>query len=225
MANNQNNKKDRARRRGRHDGPNFIQLFRYMLNCPAYVSLSPAARSALIEVNRGYNGSNNGRIVLSVREVAGRVGCHRDTAAKALQELVAKGFIERRTKGAFSMKFRRATEWRLNDRRCDVTGAAQSQAFLRWAAETPREGEPKTKTRSYAEGPYGPTEPDTTRIPEPPSRSYAVGHYKAPHGPTAWDTSICTMTTSSTCAPGEAPATPDPPAGTAARRPRRLRGR
>ena len=133
-------------RRRSQSGPKFIQIFRYVLDCPAYISLSAAARAALIEVNCGYNGSNNGRIILSVRDLARRLGRHRNSAARALQELIDKGFIEPRIKGAFSVKFKRATEWRLNDRRCDATGTAQSQAFLKWRG-------PETKivkTRSAA---------------------------------------------------------------------------
>jgi hypothetical protein len=141
MPNNQN-RTGRAKRR-RHDGPDFIQLYRYMLDCPAYVSLSPWARAALIEVQRGYNGSNNGRIVLSVRDVATRLGCHRDTACGALQELIDKGFIEPRIKGAYSVKFKRATEWRLNDRRCDADGVRQSQAFLKWSGQSPARAKPR----------------------------------------------------------------------------------
>jgi hypothetical protein len=124
--------KSSNRSRGTYRGPKYIQLFRYVLDSPAYVSLSAYARSALIEVNRGYNGANNGNIVLSVRGVAERMGCTKKTAGIALQELVEKGFIEERVKGAYSLKFRHATEWRLTDRRCDVTGAEQSQAFLKW---------------------------------------------------------------------------------------------
>jgi len=174
MPNNQN-RTGRAKRRRRYDGPVFIQLFRYMLNCPAYVSLSPWARAALIEVIRGYDGSNNGRIVLSVRALADRLACNKDTADHALQELTNKGFIEPRIKGAFSRKFPHATEWRLNDRRCDATGVLQSQAFLKWRG--PAEQPPaKSKTRSYRTGPYGPTEPDTVAILEPSPRSYRTGH-------------------------------------------------
>jgi hypothetical protein len=88
---NNRNRTGRAKRRQRYDGPNFIQLYRYQLDCPAYVSLSPYARAALIEVIRGYDGSNNGKIVLSVRTLADRLGCNKDTACHALQELVAKG--------------------------------------------------------------------------------------------------------------------------------------
>src|SRR5262249_23075118 len=159
MPNNQN-RTGRAKRRRRYDGPVFIQLFRYMLNCPAYVSLSPWARAALIEVIRGYDGSNNGRIVLSVRALADRLACNKDTADHALQELTNKGFIEPRIKGAFSRKFPHATEWRLNDRRCDATGVLQSQAFLKWRGPA---GQPpaKSKKRAYTNGPNGPKETDT----------------------------------------------------------------
>ncbi len=136
--------KSSKRSRGSYRGPKFVQLFRFVLDSEAYISLSANARSALIEVNRGYNGSNNGAIVLSVRSIAERMGCHIETASCALQELVKKGFIEERVKGAYSVKFRRATEWRLTDRRCDVTGAEQSQAFLKWQNPDP---EPKPKSK------------------------------------------------------------------------------
>ena len=92
------------------------------------MALSPWARSALIEVSL----ASTAGIVLSVRAVANRLRCHRDTAGHALQELIDKGFIDPRIKGAFTVKFRHATEWRLTDRRCDATGARQSQAFLKW---------------------------------------------------------------------------------------------
>jgi DNA-binding transcriptional MocR family regulator len=105
----------------------------------------------LVEIVRGYNGSNNGRITLSVRDLATRLGCHRDTASHALQELIDKGFIEPRIKGAYSVKFRRATEWRLNDRHCDATGVRQSQAFLKWSAPQPPQSEAKPRTLPWQE--------------------------------------------------------------------------
>jgi DNA-binding IclR family transcriptional regulator len=112
MSNKLSKNVGRAKQRRRsHGGPKFIQLFRYVLDSPAYISLSAFARSALIEVNHAHNGSNNGRIILSVRKVAERMGCANNTAMRALQELVDKGFIEPRIKGAFSVKFRLATEW------------------------------------------------------------------------------------------------------------------
>jgi hypothetical protein len=143
----------RARRSRSHDGPNFIQLFRYVLDSAAYVSLSSSARSALVEVARAYNGSNNGKIVLSERQLAERMNCDQKTVRKALRELIEKGFIEPRVKGAFSVKFRRATEWRLNDRRCDVTGEPMSQAFLKWQGST-QNSQPKSKSRGEKLPPY-----------------------------------------------------------------------
>jgi DNA-binding transcriptional regulator YhcF (GntR family) len=134
MSKKSNQNSARARRRSK--GPNYVQLFRYVLDSPAYVSLSAKARAALIEIIRGYNGSNNGEITLSVRQLAERMNCDKDVANHALQELIVKGFIEPRIRGAFSFKFRRATVWRLNDRRCDVTGEL-SQAFLKWQAPEP----------------------------------------------------------------------------------------
>ncbi len=189
------------RRRGRSHGPDFIQLFRYVLHSPAYISLSAIARAALIEVNLGYNGSNNGRIVLSVRTVAERMGCANNTAMRALQELVDKGFIEPRIKGAFSVKFRRATEWRLNDRRCDATGAEQSQAFLKWPNSVFQD-QSKSRTRSQKLRPYGLKNEDTRNFLGQPERSQILRHYGAFHGLKNEDTSISTSTTGSVCAAG-----------------------
>jgi hypothetical protein len=145
MTNQKIRRVKRHQKRHHSDGPNFIQLFRYMLDSSAYVSLSVWAKAALVKVTRGYNGANNGKIVLSVRYVAERIGCHKDTACRALQELVDKGFIEPRIRGAFHIKYSHATEWRLNDRRCDATGQEQSQAFLKWIAspKPPRRRRPK----------------------------------------------------------------------------------
>jgi DNA-binding transcriptional regulator YhcF (GntR family) len=140
------NRLGRRARRNTTKGPLYIQMFRYVLNCPAYISLSQAARAALIEVNNAYNGANNGKIVLSERQLAERMSCDRKTVRRALHELIEKGFIEPRIKGAFSVKFRRATEWRLNDRRCDVTGEQMSQAFLKWQGPA-KNGQPKLKSR------------------------------------------------------------------------------
>jgi len=154
MSNKLGNKTRRSKRGRSSGGPNFIQLFRYVLDSPAYISLSSTARAVLIEVNHAYNGSNNGRIILSERKLAERLGCERKPVRHALRMLIDRGFIEPRVKGAFSVKFRRATEWRLNDRRCDVTGVEQSQAFLRWQNPDP-DGQLKSKTRGSKRPTYG----------------------------------------------------------------------
>ena len=60
-----------------------------------------------------YNGQNNGRIGLSVRDAARLAHVAPGTAQKALKSLQEHGFIKCRKKGAFSLKQRHATEWEL----------------------------------------------------------------------------------------------------------------
>ena len=187
---------NKLRRKGRKnkpkgEGPHYIQLFRYVLNSPAYTSLTAAARSALIEVNHGYNGSNNGRIVLSVRNVAKRMNCANNTAMRALQELVEKGFIEAQVKGSYRVEFRRATEWRLNDRRCNVTGVAPSQAFLKWQNPAPE----KAKMLSQKLRPYGLKNEDTIDFGPGPSQYQILRHSTAKPSLKNEDTSISTTCT------------------------------
>src|SRR5438105_266912 len=75
---------DQHKKRRRKGGPRFVQLFWGVLDSSAYLSLPPMARAALVEVCRRYDGSNNGRIILSVREAAERLNCNKDTAGIAL---------------------------------------------------------------------------------------------------------------------------------------------
>ena len=67
-----------------------------------------------------YNGTNNGRLGLSVRRASERCNIARGTAQRAFVELQDRGFVDCMTKGAFSRKSPHATEWRLTlvDLRC-----------------------------------------------------------------------------------------------------------
>ena len=187
IVEHEHGKKEKNSAKAGGQRPELHQLFRYVMDCPAYASLSCYARVALIEITRGYNGSNNGMLVLSVRQLAEGMGCALNTANRALWELIDKGFIEPRIKGAFSVKFKRATEWRLNDRRCDVTGE-QSQAFLKWQDPTPM----KSISRSHHVRPNGLTTCDTRNFSDAPSRSHHVRHSSANNGLTTCDTSVST---------------------------------
>lgn len=110
----------------------YIQLHHRLLNSPAYLSLSPAARAVHVEIFRLYNGSNNGRLGLSVRTAANRCRIARNTAARALTELQDRGFVECVTPGAFSLKTRHAAEWRLTHLKCDASGKLPCSPFMRW---------------------------------------------------------------------------------------------
>ena len=124
----------RPRRNKRIDAPH-VRLYRWMLDSPAYLSLSCQARAVLLEIARGYNGTNNGRLGLSIRRAAERCNIARGTAARALVELQERGFIECMAKGAFSRKAPHASEWRLTWWSCNVTGELPSKRFMSWGRE------------------------------------------------------------------------------------------
>ncbi len=122
--------------KGRSKGHgSFVMLDRMLLHSPAYRALSTQARAVLVELYDRYNGHNNGTIGLSVRSAAERCNVSKNTASKVLGDLVAKGFIECVTPGGFSRKTRHATEWRLTQHRCDVTGATPTKDYLKWGRE------------------------------------------------------------------------------------------
>jgi hypothetical protein len=113
-------------------GPPFVWLPHFLLDSPAWLELSTFARGLLIEVLRLYNGSNNGRLGLSVRRAAERLNCSKDTAARAFRDLQRLGFLELSIQGAFHRKTSHASEWRLTLHKCDRTGQLPSKVFLRW---------------------------------------------------------------------------------------------
>lgn len=113
----------------------FVQLFVWLLRSEAWLSLTPQARAVYVELHSWYNGSNNGRIGLSVRRAAQRCRVAKDTAARAFDELIDRGFIECTSKGAFSLKVRHASEWRLTHINCDKTGRTKDAAFMKWRQE------------------------------------------------------------------------------------------
>ena len=145
---NRHNKKGRST-----SGAPFVQIHNYLMDSQAWLSLTPQAVAVYLRLARLYNGSNNGRLGLSVRSAAEHANIAKATAGRAFQELEAKGFIETAIKGAFSVKLKRATEWRLTNYRCDVTGSQPTKAFMNWRPaedlSVPNDGQvgPKVRTR------------------------------------------------------------------------------
>lgn len=121
------NRKGRNKYDARH-----VRLYDYMLNSEAYLSLSCQARAVLVEVVRTYDGTNNGRLALSVRTAAQRGRIAQGTAARAFRELQERGFIECVKRGSFGYKIRHAAEWRITWKPCDVTGDLPDKDFMRW---------------------------------------------------------------------------------------------
>ncbi|WP_374330435.1 hypothetical protein [Aestuariivirga sp.] len=128
------NKTGRSKGESRH-----VRLYHWMIKSPAWEHSSTLGRAIYIELAGRYagEGSNNGRIAYSVREVADTFKVSPATASRAFRELEEKGFISCITKGGFSRKVRHATEWRLTEFRCDVTGEMASKDFMRWVPSVP----------------------------------------------------------------------------------------
>lgn len=128
------NAKGRSKR-----APPFVQLPWYLLDSDAWRASRPTERAAYVELERLYNGRNNGRLALSVRDLAERLGVNKDTASVALKALQSKGLIICVTPGGFSRKIRHATEWRLTNKGCDKSGGPPTKEFARWKAGEPEE--------------------------------------------------------------------------------------
>lgn len=88
----------KTRKQMRRDprGEHWTKLLRATMEEPAWRALSPVAQALYPWLKlewRGPDANNNGRISLSVRQAAERLGVIPDTAARAFRELQAKGFI------------------------------------------------------------------------------------------------------------------------------------
>ncbi|WP_417729124.1 hypothetical protein [Roseovarius sp.] len=74
----------------------FTKLVRNTMETPAWRALSPVAQALYPWLKlewRGPQSNNNGKIRLSVRQAADRLGVGINTAARAFHDLQAKGFI------------------------------------------------------------------------------------------------------------------------------------
>jgi hypothetical protein len=74
----------------------WTKLTRNMLETPAWRALSPTAQALYVWFKlewKGPRANNNGKIRFSVRQAAHALGVARDTAARAIHDLQAKGFL------------------------------------------------------------------------------------------------------------------------------------
>jgi hypothetical protein len=117
-------------------GPRFVQLFYFMLQSAAWKDLNATERAIYLELTQRYNGTNNGQISLSAREIAADLKISKVTAARGLLSLQEHGFIVCEKRGAFHCKVRHASEWRLTIYESNVaTNYADklpTKEFMRW---------------------------------------------------------------------------------------------
>ncbi len=116
----------------------YVALTHWMMRTAAWRSLDTVARCAYVELGARYAGpgSNNGRLPFSLREMAEALNVSKMTAQRALRLLQDRGFIVETKRGAFSLKERHATEWRLTEFGDDVSGALATKDFARWKQNT-----------------------------------------------------------------------------------------
>jgi len=127
-------------------------MMHFMMGTAAWKSLDAIARAVYLHMAMRYAGpgSNNGRLPYSVREAATELGIGKSTAARALRVLIDRGFIVAMQRGAFSLKKRHATEWRLTEFASDVDSGLATKDFTRWVAPKPEVGA-SSETQRYPE--------------------------------------------------------------------------
>ena len=105
-----------------------------MITTPAWRDLNGNARAAYVEISNRYGGpnSNNGRIPYSSRELAQNLNISKRTALRIFHTLQAHGFLVMTRRGRYGRKRTYASEWRLTEIRCDVTGEAPAHAYRHW---------------------------------------------------------------------------------------------
>jgi len=152
-------KKPKKNPRGR-----FVMLYQDLIESVAWKSLNGDARSLYLNVAAKYNGKNNGRISFSAREAAPALNISRATTARAFRNLIDRGFITIAKRSGFNLKRGqdRATEYRLTEYPCNVTGKRAGFKFKHW-----RRGKNGSENISRSDHgdrpvrPRGPTGPTT----------------------------------------------------------------
>ncbi len=152
-----------ANKKGRSiKGGKFVRLGDGLLTSEAWRSLSGSAVRYYLELRRRYNGSNNGRLYLSLDEAKNLLHIGKATAQRAQTELVKKGFIRMTRKGGFHQRL--ATTWALTDER--TVNAPPTNDFKKWTAEKQSIGSETERTR-FSDGTKTPKKPAHRSKPEP----------------------------------------------------------
>lgn len=84
--------KDQRKKKYRH----FTIMFRDVMETPAWKNLTSTAQAIYLWLRlewKGKSNNNNGKISLSCRQAAAKMGVTPTTASRAIRELQAKGFL------------------------------------------------------------------------------------------------------------------------------------
>jgi hypothetical protein len=122
----------RVTRKGRSKGSGrFLMLTFDLLSSHAWEGLSTQARAVLIQIAKVYDGKNNGRLGASHQILSDQSRISKNTVTRAIRELVEAGFLDVIQVGAFSLKARHASEYRITWQKCDKTGEPQTNRWRR----------------------------------------------------------------------------------------------
>ena len=128
---------NKVNKKGRNlNGESYVMFYRWFLDCPAWLSLNPVARSLYLEIKRRFHGNNNGGISFSHRQAAKALNCSNKPVMKAFKDLEQRGFIKVTQKGAFKgVPF--ATTWLLTELPKDhpIKSLVATKDFMSWKAE------------------------------------------------------------------------------------------
>lgn len=114
----------------------FTTMIRNTMLTPAWRALSPCAMALYPWLRmewRGPKANNNGKISLSVRQAADRLGIGVNTAARAFHELQAKGFIVVKRHACLGVKGQGTSpEFELTEIAMPGDGNRARKLFLDW---------------------------------------------------------------------------------------------
>ena len=106
----------------------FIKIHSKMTKSEAWKSLPIGARAIFLEIYLRYDGTNNGGIVVGIKEFSKYLGISPPTLMKYIKELLQRGFIVKKFSGMFTLK--KASEYAITEQ-SDGTGPPQ-QLWKYW---------------------------------------------------------------------------------------------
>ena len=114
-----------------------------LLKSEAWRSLSGPALKVFLELHTRFNGSNNGKLVLSYSEASYTLHMGRASVRRAFEDLVEKGFVVLEKEG--NWYHRRAHEWRLTTKPMH-RAKSKEPATNDWRSWRPKKTEHGTET-------------------------------------------------------------------------------
>ena len=114
--------------RSKHGG--FVKIDSYIFRSEAWKEMTPREVMIWLLLCSRYNGRNNGRIGLSIRDAAKQGKMSQGTASKSIKKLIELGFIKKTFEGSFSQKQNFASEFALTHQK--VGDASATKEFASW---------------------------------------------------------------------------------------------